>query len=97
MKQADIAAAIERDLLRVDDGRPSTEVVECFMCGYGMTYKRSRFCLDRCCDYFDAGNPGYRQDWLKPNINDVPFSNLRVIAGRPGALARSRGSQSLTE
>jgi hypothetical protein len=61
MKQSAIAAVIERDLLRSDAGKPSTITVECFSCSHRMRYRGSRFCSDRCREWFDVGNPGYGQ------------------------------------
>jgi hypothetical protein len=86
MKQSEIASAIERDLLRrVDDGKSSADITKCFSCGYGMVYKGRCFCSDRCCDWYNAGNPGYAQDWLRPRkIEDTPLCDLKVTAGSPG-------------
>ena len=81
MREKDIANVIERDLLRADDGKPSTEVTKCFSCGYGLTYKGSPFCSERCRDWYDAGNPGCDQDWLQRKASDAPY---KVIAGPPG-------------
>ena len=75
MKQSDIAAVIERDLLRVD-ARPPNNTVQCFSCGYGMTYRGSRFCSDRCREWYDGGDPGFAQDWLERER-----TAWRVIAG----------------
>jgi endogenous inhibitor of DNA gyrase (YacG/DUF329 family) len=33
-----------------------------------MMYRGNRFCSERCRDYYDAGNPGDAQDWLRPDI-----------------------------
>jgi ribosomal protein L24E len=60
VRQSDIAAAIERDLLR-SDGQPSIDIAKCFSCGYSMTYRGSRFCSDRCREWFDAGNPSFEE------------------------------------
>jgi hypothetical protein len=60
MRESNIAAIIERDLLRADDGKPS-DAIECHACGRSMTYKGSRFCTERCRDYYDSGAPGYAQ------------------------------------
>jgi hypothetical protein len=89
MKQAAIASAIERDLLRDDDAKPRTNIAECMSCGFTYAAKpnKGRFCSDRCRAWYDAGNAGYRQDWLQPtNIEDVPLSGWRVIAGPPGTV-----------
>jgi hypothetical protein len=61
MKQSDIAAVIERDLLRADTASPSIDITKCFSCGYSMRYRGSRFCSDRCREWFDAGNLSYEQ------------------------------------
>jgi hypothetical protein len=39
MLQSQIAAVIQRDLLRADDSKPSNPALECSSCGRGMTYK----------------------------------------------------------
>jgi hypothetical protein len=82
MKQAAIAAVIERDLLRADT-KPETNIVECWSCGRTYRYKRGEhalnakrervplggnFCSLRCRDWYDAGNPALHQDWLQPKI-----------------------------
>jgi hypothetical protein len=67
MKQAAIAAVIKRDLLR-EDNKPPVNIAECFSCGRGMMYRGRRFCSDRCRDWYDAGNPGYGQDWLQHKL-----------------------------
>jgi hypothetical protein len=64
MRQSDIAAVIERDLLRSDSEQP-TNTTKCFSCGYGMVYRGNRFCSDRCRNWYDAGNPGDEQGWLR--------------------------------
>ena len=63
MRQSDIAAVIERDLLRAEVPKPAA--VTCFMCGRGMTYCNSRFCSDRCRAYYDIGGAAVGQDWLR--------------------------------
>jgi hypothetical protein len=80
MKQSDIAAVIERDLLRVD-ARPPNNTVQCFSCGYGMICRGSRFCSDRCREWYDVGNPGFAQDWLERKR-----TAWRVIAGPRGTV-----------
>jgi predicted nucleic acid-binding Zn ribbon protein len=73
MKQAAIAAVIERDLLR-DDARPSIDITKCFSCGHSMTYRGLRFCSDRCREWFDAGGPSYeqQQEWVrKPPVLSI--------------------------
>ena len=76
MRESDIAAVIERDLLQRDDAKTSN-TIECFACGRGITYKASRFCSQRCRDLYDSGNPGHRQDWLRQSKSNAPF---RVVA-----------------
>jgi hypothetical protein len=49
------------------------DIGACFMCARGMIYRGSRFCSDRCRDYYDAGAPGCEQDWRYP---DVAFTHL---------------------
>jgi hypothetical protein len=65
MRRNQVAAVIERDLLRADNGKPS-DAIECHACGRGMTYRGSRFCGDRCRAWYDNGNPGYAQLWFSP-------------------------------
>jgi hypothetical protein len=60
MKQAAIAAVIERDLLR-GESAPAIDITKCFSCGYSMVYRGNRFCSERCREWFDAGNPSYEQ------------------------------------
>jgi predicted nucleic acid-binding Zn ribbon protein len=82
MKQSAIAAVIERDLLRSDDS-PLITTVQCFSCGYGMTYRRSRFCSDRCREWFDAGNPSFEDQRQSTPWDMRP---LRAVAGPRGAI-----------
>jgi hypothetical protein len=79
-----LAGQIERDLLRSDDAEPRDDITRCFMCGHGMMYRGNRFCSDRCRDYYDAGNPGYAQDWLRPKVDWYGIKSWKVIAGPPG-------------
>jgi hypothetical protein len=73
VRRSEIAAVIERDLLRDDDDKGS-DAIKCFSCGYGMVYRGSRFCSRRCRDWYDTGNPGYAQDWLKrQKANNAPM------------------------
>jgi hypothetical protein len=60
MKTSDIAAVIERDLLAQPSATKST-AIPCFSCGYSFIPKGSRFCSDRCRDWFDNGNLSYEQ------------------------------------
>jgi hypothetical protein len=81
MRQSQIAAVIERDILRDDAGKQSNSV-QCFACGRGMTYRGRRFCAgERCRRWFDAGNPGHAQDWLRPKIDYHGIAGWKVIAG----------------
>jgi len=80
-------AKLTKALLRKDEAPARDDIVECMSCGYTYVHKPSkgRFCSDRCREWYDAGNPGFRQDWLKPrDVEDAPPSELRVIAGLPG-------------
>jgi hypothetical protein len=73
MKQAAIAAVIERDLLRREDS-PTIDITKCFSCGYSMIYRSNRFCSERCREWFDAGNPSYEQqeEWAsKPRALSI--------------------------
>jgi hypothetical protein len=61
-----------------------TDITKCFMCGFGMLYRGSSFCSDRCRDFYDAGEPGHEQNWLHgPKTESLPLTNLKVIAGPP--------------
>src|SRR5262249_53309622 len=64
MREKDIAALIERDLLKAHEAKTSN-TIQCFSCGRGIIYKASRFCSQRCRDWYDGGNPGHAQDWIK--------------------------------
>ena len=61
-----LAAALLADRDRKAIERANVGV--CFMCARGMIYHGSRFCSDRCCDYYDAGAAGCEQDWRHPDI-----------------------------
>ncbi len=61
-----LAAALLADRDRKAFERANVGV--CFMCARGMIYHGSRFCSDRCCDYYDAGAAGCEQDWRQPDI-----------------------------
>jgi hypothetical protein len=78
-KNTGLAAEIEADILR--DYKSSADITKCFSCGFNMVYKGRRFCSSRCREWFDAGNPGYDQDWLRAKKDGAPF---KVIAGPPG-------------
>jgi hypothetical protein len=81
MRRDQIAAVIERDLLRADDGKPS-DAIKCFACGRGMTYKGNRFCSDHCRAYYDNGAPGPNQDWLRLKP-DYGITGWKVVTGPP--------------
>jgi hypothetical protein len=84
MRRDEIAAVIERDLLRVDDGKPNDAIV-CFSCGRGMTYRGSRFCSKRCRDWYDTGNPGYPQLRLQSHrASDRTTGNIPMKPTRDG-------------
>jgi endogenous inhibitor of DNA gyrase (YacG/DUF329 family) len=83
MKQSAIAAVIERDLLRSNDS-PLITTVQCFSCGHGMTYRRSRFCSDRCREWFDAGSLAYQSTRIV--YRDRAGNEMRV--GRAGFMIR---------
>jgi endogenous inhibitor of DNA gyrase (YacG/DUF329 family) len=79
MRERDIAAVIERDLLQRYDAK-TNNTIECFACGRGITYKASRFCSQRCRDWYDSGNPCHAQDWLKgAKDGDAPTRDGYVI------------------
>lgn len=83
MRNTGLASEIERDLLR-DKEPPRHNIVACFMCGYMFVYRGSRFCSDRCRDFYDAGEPGHEQDWLKSKPNNYGITGWKVVAGPPG-------------
>jgi hypothetical protein len=83
MRQEQIASAIRRDLLHVDDDKGG-DAVKCVSCGRGMTRRcGNRFCRDRCRTWYDAGNPGHAQDWRQPKPC-FGIAGWKVIAGSPG-------------
>lgn len=61
-----LAAALLADRNRKTTER--TDIGACFMCARGMIYRGSRFCSDRCRDYYDTGAPGCEQNWRQPDI-----------------------------
>jgi hypothetical protein len=81
-KNTGLAAQIEADILRPDD-KSSTDITKCCSCDYRMVYKGRRFCNDRCRKWYDDGNPGYAQDWLRPKINRHSITRCKVVAGPP--------------
>jgi hypothetical protein len=66
MKQSDIAAVIERDLLRAES-KPNFNIVACWSCGRTFRYRgrqgdlNGNFCSLRCQRWYDAGNPALHQ------------------------------------
>ena len=86
MRNTGLAAAIEADLLRQD--RQRADITSCFQCGHGMMYRDSRFCSDRCRDFYDAGNAGFAQDLRQPKAN-YGITGWRVVAGPPGVVVGS--------
>jgi len=74
------------EALLADRSRGETDrndITKCFMCRTGMMYRGSRFCSDRCRNFYDAGEP--EQDWLhRPKPENLPLTELKVIAGPPG-------------
>ena len=57
------------EAILADRNRPTaerTDIAKCFMCGTGMMYRGTRFCSDRCRDFYVSGEPGFEQDWLRP-------------------------------
>ena len=78
MKAQTLAAALLADRNRATVER--TDITACFMCARGMLYRGSRFCSDRCRDYYDEGNPGHLQDWRHPVITyrtRIPCAHCR--------------------
>jgi predicted nucleic acid-binding Zn ribbon protein len=61
-----LAAALLADRNRKTIER--TDIGACFTCARGVIYRGSRFCSDRCRDYYDTGAPGCEQDWRQPDI-----------------------------
>jgi hypothetical protein len=58
--------------LLADRNRPVTErtdIGKCFVCERGMMYRGSRFCSERCREWFDAGNQPPIEPVLKTRIN----------------------------
>lgn len=87
MQQAQIAAVIERDLLRADDGKPSADTTRCSSCGYSMIARKGRFCSDRCRSWFDAGNPSYEEQCEHQRaLENAPLRGFVAVAGPPGTV-----------
>jgi len=67
MKQSDIAAVIERDLLRAES-KPNANIVACWSSARTFRYRgrqgdlNGNFCSLRCQDWYDAGNPALHQE-----------------------------------
>jgi hypothetical protein len=102
MNTADLAAAIERDLLRTEPVR--TDAPECFACGRSFLPRpsdgeaTSRFCSPRCREAYDAGLPPYDPDHSKKLASRFNPGGLRVVAGPPGLSSYDplQGSQQLS-
>jgi hypothetical protein len=73
LKAQSIAKAILADRQRVKAER--ADITKCFMCGHGTMCRGSRFCSQRCRDYYDEGNP-----------RQVPKPVCRWRDGRPMAM-----------
>jgi hypothetical protein len=71
-KNTGLAAEIEADILR--DYKSLADITKCFSCGYAVVNRGRRFCSDRCRQWYDDGNPGYDQDWL-------PFDGEQLYFG----------------
>jgi hypothetical protein len=61
-----LAQAILADQNREKPER--TDVASCFKCGRGMMHRGSRFCSEKCRDFYDLGEAGHEQTWLRPQI-----------------------------
>ena len=82
MKAKSIAKAILADHRRERSER--TDITKCFMCGYGVVYRGSRFCSERCREYYVEGNPGHFQDWLQAKITYQWQDGRPMRAGQRG-------------
>jgi predicted nucleic acid-binding Zn ribbon protein len=76
MKTEQLAAALLADRNREVQER--TDITKCFICGYSMLDRGSRFCSDRCREWFDAGNNPV------DNATSYDLAGWRVITGPPG-------------
>jgi hypothetical protein len=102
MNTANLAAAIERDLLRSEPTR--TDAPECFACGRSFLPRPSdgedtwRFCSPRCREAYDAGLPPYDPDHSKKLASSFNPGGLRVVAGPRGLSSYDplQGSQQLS-
>jgi hypothetical protein len=73
--------------LLADRNRKTTEradIGSCFMCGRGMICRGTRFCSDRCRDYYDTGVPGCEQDWRHPDIKYTYLDGQPMAKGAYG-------------
>lgn len=77
-----LAAALLADRDRKTAER--TDIGASFMCGRGMVYRGSRFCSDRCRDYYDTGVPGNEQDWRQPDIAYAYLDGRPMAKGAHG-------------
>jgi hypothetical protein len=93
MRQSQIAAVIERDLMSAADNGTKTDVVACRSCGHTFRYRGRRgdlngnFCSARCQDWFDDGNPSYEEQRERQRkLENAPLRGFTVIAGPPGTI-----------
>lgn len=63
---------------------PSTDIVECFVCGRSMIRRETRFCSDRCREAFDLGFPPHDPNQVRA-LNAVPLGDWIIVAGPPDA------------
>jgi hypothetical protein len=102
LNTANLAAAIERDLLRTEPAR--TDADECFACGRPFLPRPSDgedtscFCSHRCREAYDAGLPPYDPDRFRKLASSFNPGGLRVVAGPPGLSSYDplQGSQQLS-
>jgi hypothetical protein len=66
------------------------DISECFVCGHGMLYRGSRFCSDRCREFYDTGAPGHLEDWrasralfIATDCTDCPDLQCPGLRQRP--------------
>jgi hypothetical protein len=81
-KMSKLAGAIARDLLH-EMTESRTNVAKCFLCGRGMVDRGSRFCTDRCREYYDSGFPTHDPHQARV-VTTVPLEAWRIVAGPPG-------------
>jgi predicted nucleic acid-binding Zn ribbon protein len=78
-----ILADNERIAAKTSDKRDDP-LAECFSCGRGITYRGSRFCSQRCREWYDAGNPSFSEQEQQKRKWDTSRP-WRLTAGPPGA------------